>query len=175
MPFNAQGRTEEAQQLFRQALALRPGYAEAEASYRQAVALEPSWAEASVQFDAAEQVCQAQANGFEIIDYTGEMKDYDDSATFMCNMHLIITICTSAAQLGAIAARTWLLLDFNPHWVRLTDRSDSPWYPTLTLYCQNRGSPGWHASRRTWPCWRTRTSRFDGSDAARRRQVLHSS
>jgi tetratricopeptide (TPR) repeat protein len=93
----------------------------------------------SLQFDAAEQVHQAQDNGFEIIDYTGEMKDYDDSAAFMRNMDLIITICTSAAHLaGAIAARTWLLLDVNPHWVWLMERSDSPWYPTLTLYRQNQ-------------------------------------
>jgi tetratricopeptide (TPR) repeat protein len=92
----------------------------------------------SLQFDAAEQVRQAQANEFAIIDHTGEMKDYDDSAAFMRNMDLIITICTSAAHLaGAIAAPTWLLLDVNPHWVWLTERSDSPWYPTLTLYRQS--------------------------------------
>jgi tetratricopeptide (TPR) repeat protein len=92
----------------------------------------------SLQFDAAEDIRRAQANGLEIIDYTTEMKDYDDSAAFMRNMDLIITICTSAAHLaGAIAARTWLLLDVNPHWVWLTERSDSPWYPTLTLYRQS--------------------------------------
>jgi tetratricopeptide (TPR) repeat protein len=92
----------------------------------------------SLQFDAAEHIRRAQANGFEIADYTAEMKDYDDSAAFMRNMDLIITICTSAAHLaGAIAARTWLLLDVNPHWVWLTGRSDSPWYPTLTLYRQS--------------------------------------
>jgi hypothetical protein len=91
----------------------------------------------SLQFDAAECIRQAQADGFDIVDHTAQMKDYDDSAAFMRNMDLIITICTSAAHLaGAIAARTWLLLDVNPHWVWLTDRSDSPWYPTLTLYRQ---------------------------------------
>jgi tetratricopeptide (TPR) repeat protein len=91
----------------------------------------------SLQFDAAEDIQRAHVDGFEIVDYTGEMKDYDDSAAFMRNMDLIITICTSAAHLaGAIAARTWVLLDVNPHWVWLTERSDSPWYPTLTLYRQ---------------------------------------
>ena len=91
----------------------------------------------SLQFDAAQDIRRAQANGFHIIDHTPEMGDYDDSAAFMRNMDLIITICTSAAHLaGAIGAPTWLLLDVNPHWVWLTDRSDSPWYPTLTLYRQ---------------------------------------
>ncbi len=91
----------------------------------------------SLQFGAAQDIRRAQANGFPIVDHTPEMGDYDDSAAFMRNMDLIITICTSAAHLaGAIAAPTWLLLDVNPHWVWLTERSDSPWYPTLTLYRQ---------------------------------------
>jgi L-arabinokinase len=50
----------------------------------------------SLQFDAADQVRHAQANGFEIVDHAGEMKNYDDSAAFMRNMDLVITICTSA-------------------------------------------------------------------------------
>jgi len=92
----------------------------------------------SLQFDAAQDIARAQANGFSIVDHTPEMTDYDDSAAFARNMDLIITICTSTAHLaGAIAAPTWLLLDVNPHWVWLTDRSDSPWYPTLTLYRQS--------------------------------------
>jgi tetratricopeptide (TPR) repeat protein len=91
----------------------------------------------SLQFDAEQDIKKAQANGFAIEDHTPEMKDYDDSAAFIRNMDLVITICTSAAHLaGAVAARTWLLLDVNPHWVWLTERSDSPWYPTLTLYRQ---------------------------------------
>ena len=91
----------------------------------------------SLQFDAAPDVRRAQDNGFHIVDHMPEMGDYDDSAAFMRNMDLIITICTSAAHLaGAIAAPTWLLLDVNPHWVWLLERSDSPWYPTLRLYRQ---------------------------------------
>ncbi len=91
----------------------------------------------SLQFDAAQDIRRAQANGFHVVDHTPEMRDYDNSAAFVRNMDLIITICTSAAHLaGAIGARTWLLLDVNPHWVWLTERSDSPWYPTLTLYRQ---------------------------------------
>jgi tetratricopeptide (TPR) repeat protein len=91
----------------------------------------------ALQFDAAQDIRRAQANGLHIADHTPEMADFDDSAAFMRNMDLIITVCTSAAHLaGAIAAPTWLLLDVNPHWVWLTERSDSPWYPTLTLYRQ---------------------------------------
>jgi tetratricopeptide (TPR) repeat protein len=93
----------------------------------------------SLQFDAADEIEQARANGFAVVDYTPEMRDYDDSAAFARNMDLIITVCTSTAHLaGAIAASTWVLLDVNPHWIWLLDRSDSPWYPTVTLYRQTR-------------------------------------
>jgi tetratricopeptide (TPR) repeat protein len=91
----------------------------------------------SLQFGAAEEIRQAAASGFEIVDYTAEMSDYDDSAAFLRNMDLLITVCTSTAHLaGAIAAPTWVLLDVNPHWVWLLGRCDSPWYPTLNLYRQ---------------------------------------
>jgi hypothetical protein len=85
----------------------------------------------SLQFDTGD-ILKAQANGFAIADHTAEMRDYDDSAAFVRNMDLVISICTSAAYLaGAMGATTWLLLDVNPHLVCLTERSD--WYPTLTL------------------------------------------
>jgi len=32
--------------------------------------------------------------------------------------------------------QTWVLLDVNPHWVWMTGRSDSPWYPSIRLYRQ---------------------------------------
>ncbi|GJH35389.1 hypothetical protein CBA19CS91_21550 [Paraburkholderia hospita] len=51
----------------------------------------------------------------------------------------MITVCTSVAHLsGAIGQRTWVLLDVNPHWVWLLDRTDSPWYPSATLYRQSQ-------------------------------------
>jgi tetratricopeptide (TPR) repeat protein len=92
----------------------------------------------SLQFEAEQEIREARAGGFHIADHTPELRDFDDSAAFLRNMDLLITVCTSAAHMaGAIAARAWLLLDVNPHWVWLIDRSDSPWYPTLTLFRQH--------------------------------------
>jgi tetratricopeptide (TPR) repeat protein len=91
----------------------------------------------SLQFDAGQEIREARAGGFDITDHTFELRNFDDSAAYLRNMDLLITVCTSTAHLaGAIAARAWLLLDVNPHWVWLIDRSDSPWYPTLTLFRQ---------------------------------------
>jgi hypothetical protein len=32
--------------------------------------------------------------------------------------------------------RTWILLPYLPDWRWMLDRTDSPWYPTATLYRQ---------------------------------------
>jgi tetratricopeptide (TPR) repeat protein len=106
-------------------------------AYADAFGQLPNVAFFSLQFDAGQEIREAQAGGFDIADHTPELRDFDDSAAYLRNMDLLITVCTSTAHLaGAIAARAWLLLDVNPHWVWLIDRSDSPWYPTLTLFRQ---------------------------------------
>jgi ADP-heptose:LPS heptosyltransferase len=74
-----------------------------------------------------------------MVDYTAELKSFDDTAAFVSALDLVVTVCTSVAHLsGAIGQRTWVLLDVNPHWVWLLERRDSPWYPTATLYRQRQ-------------------------------------
>lgn len=91
----------------------------------------------SLQPGADADVAAARAAGFAIEDYTAELTSFDDTAAFIGALDLVITVCTSVAHLaGALGARTWVLLDVNPHWPWLLDRRDSPWYPTATLYRQ---------------------------------------
>lgn len=91
----------------------------------------------SLQPGADADVAAARAAGFAIEDYTAELKSFDDTAAFIGALDLVITVCTSVAHLaGALGARTWVLLDVNPHWPWLLERTDSPWYPTATLYRQ---------------------------------------
>jgi ADP-heptose:LPS heptosyltransferase len=72
-----------------------------------------------------------------MIDHTPEFSTFDDTAAFVSALDLVISVCTSAAHLsGALGQRTWVLLDVNPHWVWLLERTDSPWYPSATLYRQ---------------------------------------
>ena len=52
----------------------------------------------------------------------------------------VITVDTSVAHLaGAMGKPVWILLPYNPDCRWLLERSDSPWYPSATLYRQNRG------------------------------------
>uniref|UniRef100_UPI001F4ADA6B tetratricopeptide repeat protein n=1 Tax=Burkholderia stabilis TaxID=95485 RepID=UPI001F4ADA6B len=91
----------------------------------------------SLQPGAHADVAAARAAGFAVEDCTAELASFDDTAAFIGALDLVITVCTSVAHLsGALGARTWVLLDVNPHWPWLLERTDSPWYPTATLYRQ---------------------------------------
>jgi tetratricopeptide (TPR) repeat protein len=60
-----------------------------------------------------------------------------DTAAVMKNLDLVIAIDTSIAHLaGALGVPTWVALQQVPDWRWLTDRSDSPWYPTMRLFRQ---------------------------------------
>ncbi|MEI5997279.1 tetratricopeptide repeat protein [Paraburkholderia bengalensis] len=93
----------------------------------------------SLQPGAGGEVAAARAAGLDIADHTAEFKTFDDTAAYLGALDLVMTVCTSIAHLsGALGQRTWVLLDVNPHWVWLLNRTDSPWYPNATLYRQPR-------------------------------------
>ncbi|WP_415914133.1 hypothetical protein [Paraburkholderia sp. J12] len=93
----------------------------------------------SLQPGAAEDVANARAAGFEIADFSGEWRTFDDTAAFVDSLDLVISVCTSTAHLaGALGQPTWVLLDVNPHWVWQLERRDNPWYPNTTLYRQKQ-------------------------------------
>jgi len=91
----------------------------------------------SLQPGATDDVDAAWRAGFELMSYADEFKTFDDTAAFVSSLDLVITVCTSVAHLsGALGRPTWVLLDVNPHWPWLLGRTDSPWYPSTTLYRQ---------------------------------------
>ncbi len=66
-----------------------------------------------------------------------EMKDFSDTAALIDAIDLVITVDTAAAHLaGAMGKPVWILLPWMPDWRWLIERSDSPWYPTATLFRQ---------------------------------------
>jgi ADP-heptose:LPS heptosyltransferase len=55
----------------------------------------------------------------------------------VANLDLVITVDTATAHLaGALGKPVWILLPFNPDWRWLTQREDTPWYPTARLFRQ---------------------------------------
>jgi hypothetical protein len=93
----------------------------------------------SLQIDGSEDVKEMAAHGFPVIEHTASLDSFDESAALICNLELVITVCTSVAPLaGALGVRTCRLLDVNPHWIWMRERRDSPWYASLTLYRQQQ-------------------------------------
>jgi tetratricopeptide (TPR) repeat protein len=74
------------------------------------------------------------------IKYFGNaIEDFTDTATLCEMMDLVITVDTSVAHLsGLLGKQTWLLIPFNPDWRWLLNREDSPWYPSIKLYRQQK-------------------------------------
>ena len=67
------------------------------------------------------------------------LEDFSDSAALCDLMDLVISVDTAVAHLaGALGKKTWVLLPYAPDWRWLLNREDSPWYPSLKLYRQDR-------------------------------------
>ncbi|NTX26681.1 tetratricopeptide repeat protein [Burkholderia pyrrocinia] len=108
-------------------------------AYADAFAALPNIEFHNLQLDAHAEVMQAREAGLALVDHADALQTFDDTAALVCNLDLVITVCTSVAHLsGALGIPTWLLLDVNPHWVWMLERNDSPWYPTTRLYRQAR-------------------------------------
>ena len=74
-----------------------------------------------------------------LIDLTAHIKDFSDTAALASQLDIVITVDSSVAHLGgAMGIPTWVLLPFAPDWRYLLERSDSPWYPSMRLFRQER-------------------------------------
>jgi tetratricopeptide (TPR) repeat protein len=72
-------------------------------------------------------------------DFDRASGSFMDTAAIMKNVDLVITSDTSVPHLaGALGVPVWLLLPALPDWRWLLGRSDSPWYPTMRLFRQER-------------------------------------
>jgi tetratricopeptide (TPR) repeat protein len=68
-----------------------------------------------------------------------EFEDFSDTAAVIANMDLIISVDTAVAHLaGAMGVPVWTLVYFAPDWRWMLDREDSPWYPTMRLFRQQK-------------------------------------
>jgi FkbM family methyltransferase len=80
---------------------------------------------------------------FEVVNFGDELDaeagPFVDTAAIMQNLDLVITSDTSVPHLaGALGVPTWMALSISPDWRWFLDREDSPWYPTLRLFRQQK-------------------------------------
>jgi len=65
------------------------------------------------------------------------LQSLDDFASQIAALDLIIsTSNTTVHMAGALGRPVWTLLHYAPDWRWQLDRSDTPWYPSMTLYRQ---------------------------------------
>ena len=80
---------------------------------------------------------QTPPPGFDMADPMPDCADFDDTASVVAGLDLVIAVDTSVAHLaGALGRPVWLLSRYDMCWRWLHARRDSPWYPGLRLYRQ---------------------------------------
>lgn len=72
------------------------------------------------------------------------LQDFADTAGVIANLDLVISVDTAVAHLaGALGKPCWVLLpDHRCDWRWMTERDDTPWYPSMRLFRQQQGG-GW--------------------------------
>ncbi|MCW8306532.1 tetratricopeptide repeat-containing glycosyltransferase family protein [Acidiphilium sp. PA] len=74
-----------------------------------------------------------------LINLGPSINDFTDTLAILQSLDHLVTIDTSVAHLaGASGVPTAIILPYAPDWRWLLNRDDSPWYPSLRLYRQQR-------------------------------------
>ena len=68
-----------------------------------------------------------------------QIQDFLDLAGLIAKLDLVISVDTAVAHLaGSLGKPCWLMLPWAPDWRWQLDRKDTPWYPSVTLFRQDR-------------------------------------
>ncbi|MCG8635092.1 MAG: tetratricopeptide repeat-containing glycosyltransferase family protein [Desulfobacterales bacterium] len=91
----------------------------------------------SLQKETCEKWTDIDPDSFFTMNPGGQLSDFADTAAVIDNLDLVISVDTAVVHLaGAMGKKVWTLLPSPPDWRWLTDRKDSPWYPSMTLFRQ---------------------------------------
>ena len=73
----------------------------------------------------------------ELTDPMDLARDFADTAAIIANLDLVISVDTSVAHLaGAMGKPVFLLDRYDNCWRWLHGRTDTPWYPSMTIFRQ---------------------------------------
>ncbi|MGZ5983257.1 MAG: tetratricopeptide repeat protein, partial [Isosphaeraceae bacterium] len=82
---------------------------------------------------------EAVSDRFHVTGLGHRLDDFVDTAAVMRNLDLVISADSSPAHLaGALGVPVWMPLPYISDWRWMTDRDDTPWYPTMRLFRQRR-------------------------------------
>ena len=83
----------------------------------------------------------AQAGGYfgaaPLVNIGAEIVDYEDTMAIIESLDLLVTVDTSVGHVaGAMGKKVFVLLARAPDWRWMLKRTDTPWYPSMTLVRQ---------------------------------------
>ncbi len=83
----------------------------------------------------------AQAGGYfgaaPLVNIGAEIVDYEDTMAIIESLDLLVTVDTSVGHVaGAMGKKVFVLLARAPDWRWMLERTDTPWYPSMTLVRQ---------------------------------------
>lgn len=91
----------------------------------------------SLQKDPLPEECEAIPHGFH--DQIMQVKDFNDTASIVNSLDLVITIDSAVAHLaGALGKPVWLLNRATSEWRWGWRQETTPWYPTMRIFNQTR-------------------------------------
>jgi tetratricopeptide (TPR) repeat protein len=74
-----------------------------------------------------------------IVDMTADIRDFSDTAAFVENMDLVLSVDTSVVHLaGGMGKPVWVMSRFDACWRWLQNRETSPWYPSARVFGQKK-------------------------------------
>ena len=74
-----------------------------------------------------------------LVDMTGDIADFADTAALLGELDLLISVDTSVVHLaGALGRPVWMLNRFDSCWRWGSERDDASWYPSMRIFRQPR-------------------------------------
>jgi Flp pilus assembly protein TadD len=74
-----------------------------------------------------------------LLDADPLLHGFEDTTALVAELDLVVCVDTSVGHVaGALGRPAWVMLPFAPDWRWLTGRTDTPWYPSLTLHRQKQ-------------------------------------
>jgi tetratricopeptide (TPR) repeat protein len=91
----------------------------------------------SLQLGPAARKSDRLSRAFRLRDFSDFITDFADTAAYIRNLDLLITVDTSAAHVaGAIGAPVWMLNRFDTCWRWGPAGRTTPWYPSMRIFRQ---------------------------------------
>jgi ADP-heptose:LPS heptosyltransferase len=89
----------------------------------------------SLQKGPPEEQLLALPEGHPVINLSPALNDFADTAAAVAQLDLVIMTDSAVVHLaGALGKPVWVLLGHVAHWLRMLERTDSPWYSSVRLF-----------------------------------------